>query len=733
MKKPHTKHLVALACGSALCAMITACTSTPSPEVQPSDSELAMKPDNPFAQERWSTPFGAPPFDRIKTEHFAPAFEQAFAAHNDEIKAITASTEAPSFANTVEALERSGRLLERVAMVFFQVCGTDNTPELQALQEKLAPRLSRHQDEVLMNQELFARVQGVYKQRQQLDLDPSQLKLLEDLYLRFQRSGAELKGAEQQRLKAINASLAELHTQFGDRIRKENAKYLLLIDNKDDLAGLPDSVVTTAASLAEGKGHKGQWGFNLTRSSVNPFLQYSAQRELRRQIYLAYIKRGANGDELDTRPLIKEILPLRAERAQLLGYPDHAHYAISRNMAKTPQAVMDHLLKLYKPALERAKKERDELTVMLQKDLGPKAKLEPWDWRYYAEKLRQQKYALEEEQLRPYFRVDRVRDGAFKTATRLFGVTFTDVTDQVPRYHPQAQAFAVKDAKGDHVGLLYLDLHPRDSKRGGAWMEEFRGQQSLDGEVRPIVINVGNFSPPTDEGPSLLTWDNVNTLFHEFGHGMHGLLSQVRYPSQAGTRVKLDYVELPSQVMENWASHPEVIKDYARHYKTDEPIPDELVARIQQAQTFNQGFAMTEHLAAAILDQRWHSLTREQLAELSSVEAFDKKVMQEIGQIPEVEPRYHSPYFGHVFSGDYYSAGYYVYSWAMVLDADAFAAFEQSGDVFNPEMAQKFYRHVYSAGGALDEMEQYRAFRGQEPSVEPVLKKLGLQGAGEDG
>lgn len=716
---------LAAAVASTVAAACASSTEQRGAQAEPAATATAQT-DNPFFAATWDTPYGAPPFNQIKEEHYGPAFDEGMKRHRAEVQAIAQQTEAPTFSNTIDALERSGEMLRRVERVFFNLTATDNNDALKALQEKYVPALTSHYDNVLMDPALFGRVQALYDARQSLELTPEQRKVLADYHRTFIRAGAQLPQDKKERLMEINARLASLYTDFSNRLRDQSANYLLHITNEEDLAGLPEAVRTAAAATAKERGKESGWAFTLVRSSITPFLQYAHNRELRRQIYEAYTSQGSQEGPWDNRAIIKEAVQLRAERAALLGFRDHAHYQIDNNMAKTPAAVYQLLEKLWDGALARAKEERESLQDLLQKDLGADATLQPWDWWYYAEKVRKARYDLSQDDLKPYFQVDAVRQGAFDTATKLFGLTFKEVTQTVPRYHPQVKAFDVQEQDGTHVGLLYVDYHPRPSKRGGAWMSVFRAQSALDGSQRPLVINVGNFPAPAGDKPALLGWDEVETLFHEFGHALHGLLSNVTYPSVAGTRVKRDYVEFPSQLLENWASHPEVIKGYAKHYQTGEPIPDELIAKIEKAKQFNQGFEMTELVAASLLDLEWHTLTQEQTKAISSVSELDRTAMEKLGLIPEINPRYHSPYFQHIFAGDGYSAGYYVYLWAQVLEADAFQAFKEAGNIFDPELAARLRRYVFAAGGSDDEMSLYRQFRGQEPSVDALLRKRGL-------
>ncbi len=700
-------------------------TPAPEPLTKAAPKPEANMTDNPFFEERWDTPYGVPPFDRIEERHFAPAFDEAMKRHLAEIDAIVANPEPPTFANTIEAMERSGRMLNRSTQTFFNLAATDLTDGLQALRVEYAPRFAKHNDAIVLNEKLFARVAALHAKRGSLGLNAEQTKLIEDYHRDFVRAGATVQGEAKDRLKAINSELASLFTEYAARLLKENA-YLLLVDDETRLDGLPDEVKAAGASLAKERGHDGQWAYTMVRASYEPFMKYAKDRDLRRELWKAFHERGSHEGEQDTRELALKVAALRAERAPLLGYENHALYTLEGNMAGTPEAALELMNKLFAGALKRMKEERAELTKLLKRDLGDGAELEPWDWRYYAEKLRKEKYDLSEEELKPYFEVDAVRQGAFATAERLFGITFEEVTESVPTYHPQVKAFDVKNNDGTHVGLLYVDYFPRQSKRSGAWMTSFRGQRKLGGETRPVIQNVGNFPAPAGDKPALLGWSEVVTLFHEFGHALHGLLSDVTYPRLAGTSVKIDYVEFPSQLLENWASEPSVIKSYAKHYETSQPIPDALVAKINESSKFNQGFETGEYVAAALLDLEWHTKNLEETKAITDVNAFDAATMEKIGMIPEIAPRYYSPYFQHIFSNDFYSAGYYVYGWAQVLEADAFAAFEEKGDVFDPELSKKLRDFIFSAGSSRDEMELYTSFRGRKPSVEPLLEKRGF-------
>ena len=678
--------------------------------------------DNPLVAE-FATPFGVPPFDLIKNEHFPPAFAEGMAGQKREIEAITADPAPPTFANTVEALERSGGLLNKVAGVFYNLTSSHTNEELQRIDQELAPKLAQHADDIAMNAALFARVKAVYEARDGLELTTEQARLLDETYKDFVRGGAGLPPDKQARLRQVNEELSVLSVKFGENVLKENNAFELVLDAEADLAGLPPAVVAGAAEAAAERGRSGKWVFTLHKPSLIPFLQFSERRELRERMFKAYIGRGANGGELDNRALASRMAGLRVERAALLGYPTHADYVLEKSMAKTPRAVYDFLDKLWTPALSRAKAEAAEIRAMIRAE-GGGFELEPWDWWYYAEKVKKAKYDLDDTVLRPYFQLENVRDGAFAVATKLYGITFAERTD-VPKYHEDVRVFEVKDADGSHLAVLYVDYYPRASKQGGAWMNNFREQSIRDGrDIRPVISNNGNFSKPTAGQPALISYEEALTLFHEFGHALHGILTRCAYESLSGTNVPRDFVELGSQIMENWAAHPEVLKTYARHFRTGEPIPDELLDRMQKARFFNQGFETTEYLAASYLDMDWHTLA--EAGERDAVK-FDQAAMARIGLVPEIVCRYLSPYFTHIFSGGY-SAGYYSYIWAEVLDSDAFEAFKETG-LYDRATAESFRRNILERGGTEDPMALYKRFRGREPRIEALLKKRGLEGA----
>jgi peptidyl-dipeptidase Dcp len=671
--------------------------------------------ENPFFTE-WTAPFGVPPWGEIHEEHFLPAFEGAIAEQRAEVEAIAQNPEAPTFENTLEALDATGELMNKVSGVFNTLTGAETNDEIQAIAKEVAPMRSALRDDILMDPQLFTRVKAVYEQRDGLDLNPEQMRLLKETYLDFVDGGAELSDADKERLRKINTDLSTLGLVFGDNVLAETNKYQLFIDNEEDLAGLPPGVIEGAAEAAAKAGQEGKWLFTTHRPSIYPFLDYAANRELREQIFNAYIMRGDHGDELDNKETLTKILVLRAEKAKLLGYETHADRILERRMAKNPEAVYELLGDLWHPSLGVAREEAAALQQAIAED-GFDFKLEPWDWRYYTEKVRKAKYDVDEQEVRPYFMIDNVINGAFYVANRLYGIEFTEV-EGIPTYNPEVRTYEVTDADGSHLGIFMADYYPRPGKRGGAWSRSIRSQWIHDGvDVRPLVLNVGNFSRPVGDAPALLSLEEVHTLFHELGHGLQALLSNVRYRGSAG--VTRDFVELPSQIMENWLLEPEVLKVYAKHYETGEVIPDELVTKIRAASQFNQGFASVEYLAASYLDMDWHTL--EDPAGVD-VNGFEKASMDRIGLIPEIVVRYRSTYFTHITGG--YSAGYYSYVWSEVLDADAFEAFQENG-LFDQETASAFRKNILERRGAEDPEVLYLRFRGREPSVEALLKRRG--------
>ncbi len=688
----------------------------------PATQEVAMQPgldpQNPFAVE-WDTPFGVPPFERIGEEHYLPAFEAGMAAQREELRAIAADPSPPTFENTLAAMDRSGELLRRVAAVFFGLNSAHTSDRLDQIAQQVAPRLAKHGDDILLDAGLFARIRAVHEQRDALPLDREQRTLLEETYLDFVQGGAELDGPRKDELRKVNEQLAGLKVRFGQNLRKDSNAFELWLGTEAELAGLPESVRAEAAKAAADKGKPGQWLFGLHKPSLLPFLQYSSVRPLREKLFRAYVERGAHPGELDNRPLITEIVALRIQKARLLGRPTFAALQLERRMAKEPGAVRELLTRLWQAALPAAQREARALQALIDQE-GGGFELQPWDWWYYAERLRKAKYDLDESELRPYFQLENVLQGAFEVARRLYGLEFLP-RDDLPRYHPEVRAFEVREADGRHVGVLFVDYFPRESKRSGAWCGGFRDQVRRDGErIAPLVNNVGNFTRPSADQPSLLSLEEVSTLFHEFGHALHALLADTAYLA-SGQNIKVDFVELPSQIMENWAAEPEVLKLYARHHRTGEPIPDALVAKIQASRHFNQGFETLEYLAASVLDLDWHTL--EATAGVDPA-AFEAGSLARLGLIPQIASRYQSPNFQHVFASDFYAAGYYSYIWSAVLDADAFDAFQERG-LFDPATARAF-RELLSKGGSEDPAVLYQRFRGAAPKIEPLLRRRGL-------
>ena len=677
---------------------------------------------NPFF-EAWTTPFGVPPFAQIKEAHYLPAFNEGITRERKETDAIAKDPQAPTFANSLEALDQAGEFLDRVEIVFYGQLSAETNDALQGIAKEVAPMLSALNDDINLNEALFARVKAVWEKRDTLGLTQEQKKLVEETYKDFVRGGANLDANGKERLRAINKELSLIGLKFGDNVLKETNTYRLVIEKKEDLAGLPSGLVGAAADAAKNAKLEGKWVFGLQAPSIWPFLQYADNRELRRQILMAYVSRADHGDANDNKAILSKIAALRAEKAQLLGYKTWADFILDRNMAKVPARVYGLLDQLWTPALAVAHKEAADIQAVIRAG-GQEFKLEPWDWRYYSEKVKKARYDFDEEALRPYFKLDNVRDGAFYVANKLYGITFTERTD-IPRYHTEVRTFEVKDADGSHLGVFMTDYHPRPGKRGGAWSGRYRNQYFRDGkDIRPIVVNVCNFSRPTGDAPALLSLEEVETLFHEFGHGLNSLFSRVHYKGVA--RVPRDFVELPSQIMENWVLEPDVLKVYARHWKTGEVIPSELIAKVDRARKYGQGFASVEYLAACYLDMDWHTLS--QPREESTTE-FENASMAKIHMMPEIFVRYRSTYFNHIFGGGTgYSAGYYSYIWAEVLVADAFQAFKERG-IFDQATAKSFRTNILERPGTEDAMTVYVRFRGHEPSVEPLLVKRGLKEA----
>ena len=672
---------------------------------------------NPFFEE-YETPFKIPPFEKIKFEHYEPAFMQGIDEHQKEIVKIAQNEKEPTFENTLEALESSGKTLDKVANVFYNLLGSNTNDEFDALAVKMSPLLSAHNDKILLNKELFERIKILKSNEPSLKLSDEQKRLLDETYKRFQRAGANLDQEAMIRLTEINSSLSSLSVQFDQNVLKETNGYSLIIDDPDDLQGLPNEEIRQASLLASSEGHDGKWVFKPTRVSMYPFLTYSEKRELRENLYKSYILRGDNDNDFDNKEIIKKMVALRKEKANLMGFETHADYVLDNTMAKTTLNVNKLLDTVWNPGIEKAKGEVEAMQEIILEE-GGNFKLEAWDWWHYSEKLRQEKFDFKEEEVKPYFSEDKVLKGAFEVAKKLFEITFTE-RDDLPKYREDIRTFVVEDFNNQVIGIFYTDFTQRPNKGGGAWMNTFRSQSKFEGKTIPIVINVCNFPPKNVDGVSLLSFEQVETLFHEFGHGLHGLLSDVNYPSLSGTAVTRDYVEFPSQMMENWAREPEVIKRFAKHYITGETIPDELLAKISEARTFNEGFETSEYVAAAHLDMAFHM----EKDSIEDIDAFEDETLKNLGLITEIESRYRSTYFGHIFAGGY-SSGYYSYLWTEVLEADAFEAFKQNG-LYHKETADKLKKYVYSSGNTKDLMEQYVKFRGKEPDIQPLLEKRGL-------
>jgi peptidyl-dipeptidase Dcp len=677
--------------------------------------------DNPLL-EKWAGPFGVPAFGRIRPDHFREAFARAFAAHTAEVAAIAGNTAAPSFANTIAALEASGEALTRTADVFNLLAGAHTDDAILAIERELAPLKAKHWDAILMDAALFDRIDGLYQMRERLALSAQERRVLERYHLKFVRAGAALDAATKARLADINARLATLGTIFSQNVLADEQAYALLLDGEEDLAGLPDFVRAAARGAAEERGHAGKHVITLSRSSVEPFLQFSARRDLREKVFRAWIARGAGGGATDNKALIAEIVTLRTERALLLGYESFAQYRLDDSMAKTPEAVRSLLDQVWTPALRRALADRDALQALLQTE-GKNFTLAPWDWRYYAEKLRKLRCDVDEAAIKPYLELGQIIEAAFYTANRLFGLTF-ESRDDVPVWHADVRVWEVRDQTGRHRGVFFGDYFARASKHSGAWMTTLRDQEKLRGDIRPLVVNVMNFSKASAGEPTLLSFEDARTLFHEFGHALHGLLSDVIYPLIAGTSVLRDWSELPSQLYEHWLERPEILRRFARHYRTGEPIPEDQLRRLIAARTFNQGQATVEYVASALVDLELHLQPATDAT--FDIGPFEEAALARIGMPAEIVMRHRPGHFQHIFAGSGYAAGYYSYLWSEVLDSDAFAAFEEAGDIFDPGTAKKLHDYVYAAGGSRDPAELYAAFRGRLPTPDKLLKRRGL-------
>ena len=696
---------------AGLAVMLTACGS---------QEKKAAEGENPFFTE-YNTPYGVPPFDQIKFEHYKPAILAGLEEGRKEIDAIVNNPEDPTFENTIVALDKQGALLRKVQIVFGGQNSVNTNDEMQALSREMSPLLSKYSDDINLNPALFARVKAVYDKRDSLGLDKEQLKLVEETYKDFERGGANLSPEDQAKLRELNSKISMLQLTFGQNMLKETNAFKLVIEKKEDLSGLPENLVATAAETAKAMGMEGKWVFTLQNPSVMPFLQYADNRELRKQIFEAYINRGNNNNENDNKAVVRDLVATRLAKANLMGYKDYASFVLEERMAKNSANVYKLLDEVWKPALAKAKEELADINAEIKKE-GGNFEAEGWDWRYYFEKAKKAKFDLDENQLRPYLKLDNVRDGAFYVANKLYGITFTPIAN-IPLPHPEAQAFECKDKDGTHLGVIYFDFFPRASKRGGAWCGGYRSQTYKDGKrVAPVVTIVCNFTQPAEGQPALLSADEAETLFHEFGHGLHSLFRDVHYYGISG--VPRDFVELPSQIMEHWVFEPEVLKVYAKHYQTGEVMPTELIDKLDKSGKYGQGFATTEYLAASLLDMDFHVL-KEIPADLD-VMKFEQETLGKRGLLRQIPSRYRTTYFNHTMGGGY-TAGYYSYIWAEVLDSDAYEAFQETGDIFHQEVASKFRTYVLTPGGIDDAMDMYKNFRGKEPNTEPLLKNRGLK------
>jgi peptidyl-dipeptidase Dcp len=668
---------------------------------------------------KWTGPFELPPFLSIRPGHFRPSFDRALTDHRAEIDAIAGNPAEPSFDNTIAALEASGRELEGVTNLFFVLAGANTSDEVEAVERDVSPLLARHNNALYLNPALYSRIAGLYRKRRELGLDAEQARVLERYHTRFVRAGAALEKPAQDRLAAINERLATLGTRFGQNVLADEKSFTMLLD-EDDLAGLPDFARAAARAAAEERGESNKYAITLARSSVETFLQFSSRRDLREKAFQAWIRRGENGGATDNRTLVAEMVALRAERAKLVGFATFSDYRLDDQMAKTPAAARGLLDEVWGRARRKANAERDELQALIAQEGGNFA-LAAHDWRYYAEKLRKAKFDLDEAEIKPYLQLEKIIEAAFETAGRLFGLSFKPVS--VPLYHPDARAWEVTDSQGRHVALFIGDYFARTSKHSGAWSTSLRDQERLSGDIRPIIVNVCNFSKPSAGEPALLSFDDARTLFHEFGHALHGMLSNVTYPLLAGTAVSSDFVELPSQLYEHWLEVPDILQEYARHCRTGESMPKALLERLLKTRTFNQGFATVEYTACALIDLDLHSLSDATGLDVSD---FERKDLDRIAMPAEIVMRHRLPHFQHLFSGGGYAAGYYSYMWSEVLDADAFEAFEETGNAFDPATAKRLRDYIYAAGNLREPAEAYKSFRGRLPTVDALLKKRGL-------
>lgn len=683
-------------------------------------SDVAETTPNPFFTE-YTTPYGVPPFDQIEVAHYKPALLKGMEEQTKEVEAIVSNPEEPTFENTIVALDQCGQLLQKTMYAFSGQSSVNTNDEIQELEREIYPMLSKHSDDISLNPALFARVKAVYENQAKFNLDKEQKKLLEETYKGFVRGGANLSEADQAKLRELNSEISMLQLTFGQNVLKETNAFQLVIDNEADLAGLPEDVKVKAAETAKEMGKEGKWIFTLHNPSVMPFLQYADNRELRKQIFEAYTNRGNNNNENDNKEVVKKLVTARLEKAKLMGYKDYAAYVLEENMAKDEKNVYDLLNQVWTPALAKAKEELADINAEIKKE-GGDFEAAGWDWRYYFEKAKKAKFNVDENEMRPYFELGHVREGIFYVANKLYGITFNELKD-IPKPDPDAFAFECKDKDGTLLGVLYMDFFTRPGKGGGAWCGGYRSQTYENGKrVVPIVTTVFNFSKPAEGQPALLTADETETVFHEFGHALHSLFGDVHYYGVSD--VPRDFVELPSQVDEHWAFEPEVLKVYAKHYQTGEVIPQALVEKMTNAGKYGQGFATTEYVAASLLDMDYHVL--KEIPKDFDIEKFEAQKMSDRGLISQIPPRYRTTYFGHTMEGGY-TAGYYSYMWAEVLDCDAFQAYVETGDIFNQTVAQKFRQYVLTPGGIDDAMDMYVNFRGKKPSIEPLLKNRGLK------
>lgn len=708
--------------GCAIANIVNA-SNSPATTATQSNNSVASAPAsaNPLLA-KWGGPYsGIPPFDSVKVADFKPALEAAMTENLSEVERIAANTAAPTFENTITAMERAGSTLDRVTTIYGVWSSTMNGPEFQVIQREMAPRLAAFSDQITQNEALFRRIEAVYNLPEKARWTPEQQRLAWLYYTNFVRAGARLKAADKARLSQINQQLAGLYTKFSQNILAEENGQFLALKTEAELAGLPQSVRDAAAAAAVSKKMPGAWVIMNTRSSIDPFLTYSDRRELREKAWRMFVNRGDNGDEHDNNAIITEILQLRAERAKLLGYPTHAHWRLENAMAKTPERAVELMEAVWKPAVARVHEEVADMQALATKE-GANIKIEPWDYRYYAEKVRKQRYDLDQNEVKQYLQLEKLREGMFWVAGELFGFNFTPVTD-VPVYHPDVRVWEVTDKTTKRrIGLWYFDPYARDGKRSGAWMNAYRSQERMDAEVTTIVSNNSNFVKGKPGEPVLISWDDAETLFHEFGHALHGLNSNVTYPSLSGTAVARDYVEFPSQLLEHWLSTPEVLQRFAVHYQTGKPIPKELFERIERASTFNEGFATTEYLSSALVDMKMHLAGARKI----DPDAFERETLAQLGMPSELVMRHRTPQFGHVFAGDSYSAGYYSYLWSDVLTADAYRAFVEAGGPYSKTAAERLRKYIFSVGNTVDPAEAYRAFRGRDPNIEALMVKRGF-------